>query len=591
MAESLDRGAPAPGPAPSPAISADAPLACVGRRGRLLEIDAAVLAIDGRPHWGAAAELLDDEALGRRLIGVLRERGPAGLEDLNGDFALAFFDRRNRKGLIAIDKIGMRGLVYARQGAGLVFGSSLDALVAHGASGAELDPQAIYNYLFFHVVPGPQTIYKGSERLLAGHCIEFDGSSVQAARPYWRMRFVEDRRAPLADLKRGFVDALQRSVATAAARRPCGAFLSGGTDSSTVSGMLGRATGAAAQTFSIGFDAAGYDEMEYARIAARHFKTEHHEYYVTPDDVVAAAPRIAAAYDQPFGNSSAVPAYYCARMAQQHGVAHLLAGDGGDELFGGNERYAKQQLFGHYHRLPAALRSALMEPALLGPDFTARLPLLRKARRYVEQARVPMPARYEGGNQIDHIGRETIFEPGFLAAIDAGQPSALMRAAHAPYADRSLVNQMMGIDLRFILADGDLPKVTRMCELAGVDVSFPLLDQRVIDFSAELAPELKLRGLKLRWLFKEALRDFLPHEIIVKQKHGFGLPVGNWLASHPALFDLAQSSLMRLKTRGIVRPEFIDRLTGPLLHEHAKYFGPLVWVLMILSLWLDSRRL
>jgi asparagine synthase (glutamine-hydrolysing) len=150
---------------------------------------------------------------------------------------------------------------------------------------------------------------------------------------------------------------------------------------------------------------------------------------------------------------------------------------------------------------------------------------------------------------------------------------------------------MLAIDLRFILADGDLPKVSHMCNLAGVDVSFPLMDDRIIDFSSRLPDELKLRGTHLRWFFKHALRDFLPPEIITKKKHGFGLPVGRWLIDHKPLFDMAHDSLERLRPRGIVRDDFVRRLLDVKLREHPGYYGVMVWVLMMLGLWLDSRKL
>jgi len=180
---------------------------------------------------------------------------------------------------------------------------------------------------------------------------------------------------------------LERSVRTFAADEACGAFLSGGTDSSTLTGLLAATTGKPAQTFSIGFAAEGYDEMHYARVAARHFRAAHHEYYVTPQDVIDAIPRIAATYDQPFGNASAVPTYYCAKLAREHGISRMLGGDGGDELYGGNSRYAQQHRFALYEKIPALLRSGVVEPiARRVPDAT-RFTLLRKARSYVRRRR------------------------------------------------------------------------------------------------------------------------------------------------------------------------------------------------------------
>ena len=267
--------------------------------------------------------------------------------------------------------------------------------------------------------------------------------------PWWNPVFEEHHHEsfePLRDEFRGLLrDATARQIEGA---NNIGCFLSGGTDSSTVAGMLTEVTGKPAQTFSIGFDAEGYDEMEYARIAARHFKTDHHEYYVTPDDLVTGIPVVAASYDQPFGNSSVVPAYYCAKAARDAGVDRILGGDGGDELFGGNTRYAKQRVFGTYDYVPRSLRRGIIEPLLLGSDAIGRLPVLRKAASYVEQARVPMPDRLQMYNLLGAAGAGgsadagVSFRRGFGGAIapaarhlrcvrsfSLGQQNAVLRLA------------------------------------------------------------------------------------------------------------------------------------------------------------------
>ncbi|HXF47557.1 MAG TPA: asparagine synthase-related protein [Burkholderiaceae bacterium] len=553
----------------------------------LLERDRLVLAYIGHPRIRTARGWSADPA---GIADAIERTGPAALATIHGDFALAAWNPLEARGLLALDRIGVRQLVYGVTRGGLAFASTLDMLLRHPGVGRELSPQAVFDYLYFHVCPGPQTIYRDLLRLSPGHYLEFGPGIEPKPRAYWSMRFDEAPPSDLRALKLDFVERVRTAVAAAADGAACGAFLSGGTDSSTVSGMLGRVTGERAKVFSIGFDAAGYDEMNYARIAARHFDCEHHEYYVTPADVVAAAPRIAAHYDQPFGNASAIPAYYCALLAREHGVQRLLAGDGGDELFGGNERYAKQHVLALYHRLPAALRSSLIEPLVLSTPFFRALPGVRKLHSYVQQAATPMPQRYEGHNLITHLTPENVLAPEFLASIDRDHPHELMRAAHAPYADCSLINQMLGIDLRFTLTDNDLPKVTRTCELAGADVAFPLLDESVVEFSARLPAELKLRGTRLRWFFKEALRDFLPPEIITKRKHGFGLPVGVWLSTHPPLLDLANAAIDTLRPLGILRPGFVDDLRQRLLPAHPAYYGTMMWVLMMLGLWFDANR-
>jgi asparagine synthase (glutamine-hydrolysing) len=564
-------------------------LAVIGERDRQIEIDGVHLAVIGHPRWIDGSQRSADL---NALAGALRGGPTAALSRLVGDFALAAWDERTQRGWLAVDRIGVHALFYGHASGSLVFASTLDLLRGHPGIRTEVSSQGLYDYLYFHVSPGPHTIFSGLQRLPAGQYVEFDATGASVPRPYWTMRFMPDGARAMQSLENEFVASLQDAVKeTAADTSAVGAFLSGGTDSSTVSGMLRRSFDAPTHTFSIGFDVQGYDEMEYARVAARHFGCEHHEYYVTPADVVDAVPKIASWYDQPFGNASAVPTYYCARLAREHGITRMLAGDGGDELFGGNERYAKQHLFGLYQRVPAALRRGLIEPTLLTLPADLRFVALRKLRSYVEQARPPMPQRYQTYNLLNYLGQSNVFAPEFLAGVDQGHPLALLLDCHRPYADVDLINQMLAIDLRFVLADGDLPKVTQMCAMAGMDVAFPLLDDRVVAFSSILTAKQKLRGTELRWFFKHALRNFLPPAVLTKQKHGFGLPVGAWLVGHKPLLDLAGDSIAGLRERGIVQPRFLDELFSARLREHAAFFGNMIWVLMMLGIWLESRDL
>jgi asparagine synthase (glutamine-hydrolysing) len=352
--------------------------------------------------------------------------------------------------------------------------------------------------------------------------------------------------------------------------------------------MLCKVLGVPARTYSIGFDASGYDEMAYARIAARHFGTDHHEYYVTPDDLLEGIPAVAAHFDQPFGNSSAVPAWICARHAHDDGIELLLAGDGGDELFGGNSRYARQRIFGWYDAIPAAVCRHLIEPALSVPAI-GRLPLIRKGASYVEQARVPLPDRTEMYNLLLRLGPENVFVPAFLAAVDPRHPTRMQRETWQDIRAGALINRMLAFDWKYTLADNDLPKVVGATGLAGVDVGFPLLADALVDFSLRLPPEWKLKGLTLRWFFKEALKDFLPPEIIAKKKHGFGLPFGVWAATHPGLRQMSVRALESFGARGIIREDFLHHLVSDLLPAHPGYYGEMVWIVMMLEHWLAAH--
>jgi asparagine synthase (glutamine-hydrolysing) len=299
--------------------------------------------------------------------------------------------------------------------------------------------------------------------------------------------------------------------------------------------------------------------------------------------VVDAIPLVAQVHDQPFGNASAVPTYYCALYARNDGIEAMIGGDGGDELFGGNERYAKQYLYSLYSDRSVMLRKGLVEPIVFG--LPAGVPLIGKLQRYIRNASQPMPARYDNYNLVERLGADAIFTPQFLAAVEVAAPASEMAKTYWSQRCDSMVNRMLGFDLKYTLADNDLPKVLQSCELAGVGARFPLLDDALVAFAAGLPPSLKVRRTRLRYFFKEALRGFLPDEIIAKTKHGFGLPVGPWLQEYAPLRELAFDSLSDLKGRGIVRPQFIDELCSRHVAAHAHYYGTMVWLLMMLEQW------
>jgi asparagine synthase (glutamine-hydrolysing) len=503
---------------------------------------------------------------------------------LQGRFAIAVRDRRGRI-LLAVDRFAIDTLCYRLQGAGVAVHPRADVVAERDAAH---DPQAIFDYLYFHDIPAPRTWFAGVSRLPAAHRVLIEDGVASAAR-WWQPDFAERRTSSFAVLRDEFRSLLHEATARQLDGHRTGTFLSGGTDSSTIAGMLSTVTGEPAPTFSIGFDASGYDEMEYARIAAIHFGTDHHEYYVTPNDLVAAIGDVARSYDQPFGNSSVVPAYFCARLAREHGITRLLGGDGGDELFGGNSRYAKQRVFDAYDAVPGAMQRGLVEPLFAESAPLARLPVLRKLGSYVDQARVPFPDRLQMYNLLERIGLSEILTPDFLASVDPVSPLRQQREVYAENAGAAPINRMLAFDWRYTLADNDLPKVVGATSLAGLPVGFPFLDEEIVDFSLRLSPSDKLKGLKLRWFFKEALRGFLPDAIIAKKKHGFGLPFGVWLRGHPALRDFAVQSIRDLAPRAIVRREFVDRLLGELLPAHPAYYGEMVWILMILEQWLQRR--
>jgi len=538
--------------------------------------------IDGSPEFASReiAVLAKSEgnlAAWRRLIGA---GGKDAVRDVSGDFAVGFHDAAGH-GFLGVDRFAIRSLCYRVVDGELRFAARADELAD---STSEIDPQAIFDYLYFHVIPSPRTIFKGVFRLPPGHCAVFENGSLRVS-PYWVPQFSELEKPSFGNLRTEFRQLLRDAVARQLDGGKPGCFLSGGTDSSTVAGMIGEVSGQPATTYSIGFAAEGYDEMEYARIAAHHFKTEHHEYYVTPDDLLRSIPSVAQYYDQPFGNSSALPAYYCAKMAREDGVRKILAGDGGDELFGGNTRYAKQKVFGYYDSVPRAFRNVLLEPLLLKTAL-GKLPLARKGASYVEQAKVPLPDRNQIYNMLYRLGINQVFDPDFLARVNIDSPIRQQREIWNLVLAQSQTNRELAFDWRYTLAECDLPKVVGTTSLAGIEVGFPMLDDRLLNFSLRLPASYKVNGFKLRWFFKEALRGFLPDEILNKKKQGFGLPFGVWAANNPRLRSLAEDSVRGLIDRKILRADFVDALFSRHLHDHPGYYGEMIWISMMLEQWL-----
>jgi len=533
------------------------------------------------------------------LLERWKERGDEVLQGITGEFLLALWDIDHHRALFAVDRFATYPLYWAKRGSSI----GVSARPAEAAKLADLatepDWQSILAYVYFHVVPAPSSVFAGVNRLDVGHALRVSRGNGETFE-YWTPTFDERRPFVFSRERELFLDALRSGVAECSegfAPDRIGCFLSGGTDSSTIAGLLTRQQGAPARTFAIGFDVDGYDESRYSRLAAQHFGTQHTEYFVTADDVGAALEAVATQYEQPFGNSSALPTFLCARLAREAGIERMLGGDGGDELYGGNERYAKQAVFDVYRRTPKVLRGGLLEPLLFGPLKSSDLRLVAKARSYVEQANEPLPDRIQSRyNLINHLGASRIFTDTFLARVELSRPLELerevwARARSSSAPELSQLNRFLAWDFKFTLGDSDLPKVTRMCNAAGVDVAFPMLTHALVEHSLRLRPSEKLRGTRLRHFFKESLRGFLPDEILAKPKHGFGLPFGAWVLSHSRLRSLASDALRSLSDRAIVRPEFLRVLLHEVESGHAGYYGTMVWILVILELWLRASPL
>jgi asparagine synthase (glutamine-hydrolysing) len=524
---------------------------------------------------------VDGEPDLRALCRAPVARLEAALAALGGEFVLARFDARERALVLATDRFATIPLFYAITADGLAFGTDLAWVAQRLTPPAGVDPQAIYDYLFYSVVPGSRTIRRGVRKLPACSVLVFHDGRLRSAR-YWQPDF--DRPASAdGDLRERAFEAISRATRRAAARPGFGCFLSGGLDSSSVAGLAARHAQAPVHAFTMGFDVPDFDESRYARISAEHFGLVLHEKCVQSADVSACIDAVVGAHQEPFGNASAVSAYLCARLARETGMSRLLAGDGGDELFGGNERYQKQAVFELYAGLPRPLRLAV-DPLAAASRF-APAPL-SKLWSYVEQARVPLPDRLFSYNLLVRNPPASVLTAEFLETVDTLAPYEYARGLYREPAAGDALDRMLYLDWALTLTDNDLPKVKVACDLAGVAVHFPMLDPEVVQISTRVPSSQKLTLRELRKFYKDAFRGFLPDAVIAKRKHGFGVPVGIWINADAQLRERVSARLRSLARRNVVRADFIDDLLRRQQSEHATYYGTLTWWLFMLEEWL-----
>ncbi|GAB3289961.1 asparagine synthetase B family protein [Parahaliea aestuarii] len=554
-----------------------------------LSPDGQVLVVaQGRFLWpaGEFADTASSLGNGAALYSTYREYGADMARHIKGHFAFALVDSARDTLIAATDRFATVPIYHTCRDGDIAVATRL-ADLQPPLGDDPLNRQALFDYCYFHFVPSPTSIATGVGKLPAAHALVSARGDVRIA-PYWLPDFSAKAHATApaereATLRRLLGTAVQRSCKDA--RRPA-AFLSGGLDSSTVAGFLAEQQNGAS-AYCIGFDAEGYDETPFARITASHFGLQLREYYLSPEDIVAALPELAASTQEPFGNSSILPAYFCARLAAEEGVDLMLAGDGGDELFAGNERYLRQRVFTPYQRLPGGLRRGLLEP--MAKRLPGRFSATRKIASYVEQAATPLPDRLQSYNFLHRFQPTQMFQPGFLDAVDLSRPLNLLRELyHRPAAGTEL-DRLLYHDWQVTLADNDLRKVGHACQLAGVQVAYPLLDTDLADFSIGIPDAVLLQNGSLRGFYKKALRGWLPDATLNKSKHGFGLPFGVWMRDHKPLQELVYGSISRLAERDIFRPEFLSRSVALHREGHAAYYGELLWVLTCLELWLGAR--
>jgi asparagine synthase (glutamine-hydrolysing) len=529
-----------------------------------------------------------DVNLANVLAELYLQEGPEFLNQLRGVFAIAIWDCRSKELLLATDRFGVKPLCYSATSTTIAFASQPRGILASGRVAKHVNARALVNYLNFAVVPAPLCAFEGITKMQPATCLIWQGGVVRT-RQYWQMKYPEDAHAPNQRLARELLGRMEEAVRLTSSDFPVsrlGCFLSGGTDSSSIVGLLTRIKKDPVTSVSIGFAEERFNELAYAQIAARHFGSQHIVSRLGPHDAFRILPKIVALYDEPYANSSVIPTYHCQVLAREQGLEVMLAGDGGDELFGGNERYRTQQIYELYKKIPGVLRRGLIEPVVshISPDA---LGVGGKLRRYIQTSNTPNPERYFRWAMLQYFSPEQILGAALPFRNGHSDLLAIPRTHYNAASASDEMNRLLYIDIKMTLGDNDLPKVARTAELAGVNVRFPFLDHPLVEFSGRIPARLKVKGMEKRYLFKLATRKLLPKSILKKRKHGFGLPIGLWLKTDPTMRGAVEEILRDPRTyqRGYFQRQFIERIFAAMDQDNTPFYGDVLWPFLMLELW------
>jgi len=523
------------------------------------------------------------------LVHGYEEWGEAIVERLNGMFAFAVLDLRRGRVLLARDRMGIKPLHYAVDGRRLVFASELKALLCDPRLRRELDPVAIDEYLALEYVPSPRSMVRGISKLPPAHTLEWWlGSGIHRLHRYWSPTLGEEEAPPrkprLEELCEELRQVLRESVRKELISDvPLGVFLSGGIDSSAVTAMMSQ-LGGDVKSFSVGFADRSFDESRYARKVANHLGTEHHELTLEPAMLLDLIPKLPVLLDEPLGDASIIPTYLLSAFTRGH-VKVALGGDGGDELFAGYPTVQAHRLAGYYNRAPRLLRRGLIEPVV------RRLPVSRdnlsfdfRAKRFVSGASYPLPERHQRW-----MGSFAAEERTALLSEEMRDhlSSAHMPADHDATRPREPLNQVLLMDMRLYLENDILVKLDRASMMASLEGRVPLLNNDFVEYATRLPLDMKLRGLRSKFVFKRALRGLLPNSILDRPKKGFGIPVAKWFRG-----PLKEQMLSVLSPERVARKGFFDAAAvAALVGDHLsgrRDNRKQLWTLFVFELWHDG---
>lgn len=516
------------------------------------------------------------------IIHLYEDEGLDCFRHLNGMFAIAIWDSRRRRLILARDRLGQKPLVYHQQPGRLSFASELKCLREIPGVNCTIDPNAVDEYLTYQYVPHPNTIYREFKKLPPGHFAVFEEDQLSVQRywePDWNVQVSVSHAEAVERTRELLTDAVKLRLRSDV---PLGAFLSGGIDSSLLVALMAKQLDRKVETFSIGFSVAEYDETKYARQVAEHVGTEHHEFRVDPD-AAATLPDLVWHYDEPFADSSALPTWYVSKHTREH-VTVALSGDGGDELFAGYPRYKATALAQWASRL--GLRRIVAAPIWQKlPGSMGRRGPVRRFKRFASAMGLEPMRRYlEWITIFNEQRRGALYSDEFVEQLDGSDPFQFIDKLSERSGKRDIVTSVSLVDLQSYLPCDLLTKVDIASMAHSLECRQPFLDFRLVEWAASLPIQWKLRRGVGKRILRDVFGDLLPSEIWTRRKMGFGVPIDHWFRNE--LYDMARDTLLSDSARQLgyfqmtnVESLLEDHRAGRADHAYR------LWSLLVFELW------
>ncbi len=518
------------------------------------------------------------------IVHAYEEFGEDCLHKFNGMFAFAIYDMPKRKLFLARDRIGIKPLYYYWDHEKLIFGSEIKSILQCGEIEKNVDLQSLYYYLGYEFVPGPATMFQNIYKLNPGHYLLYKEGKLEVNR-YWDLKFHRNRETS----QYYYVEKLRDLIDSSVKLRlisdvPVGVFLSGGLDSSTVVAFMKKHFGGRLHTFSIDYDDKSYSEIEYAKFVAKYYDTDHHILNIkdiTPQDVEKSIWHL----DEPMTDLSAIPFYMISHKARQT-VKVCLSGEGGDEVFAGYDRFKASKFYYNYYTklLPNFVRNKIIIPLVDAlPDTKKKKGLINITKRFIDGAKLPddgfhMKWQYFSNETLE----KSLYSPSIKQKITLNGLHLIKECAERCDCDDRLSRELY-IDTRFTMPDSVLMKVDKMSMASSLEVRVPFLDHRILEFSASIPSELKLKGFQTKYIFRETIKDILPDKIVHRGKQGYSFPSKNWLRYQMKDFMMEEINSCAL-LKEVLNMDYVNVL----INEHLswkKNHNHVLWALLNVALW------